>query len=389
MSATLTAVVGDGTTAASRARQRWRRVRWTLLVLASFALVVAVLFVSRSTGSDTPYAPDSTAPNGSRALARVLERQGVEVTHVTTVDEAVRAAAPGTTLLVAPAPLLTEEQAEVIAAVPADLVLAAPGGTLLDLTTGGDVGLAAVPEAGAREPGCDVAAARAAGDVGLEATLVTHGAAAACWAADGVAVLARVDVDGRTVTAVGDPAFLRNEDVTTQGNAALALGLLGGHERLVWLVQDPFDVSTGTGVEPGAGVLPPWLGPVALWALLCTLVAAAWRARRLGPLVAEELPVVVPAAETTRGRGRLYRRARTRGHAAAALRAATADRTARRLGVPRSADPTTLVDALARATGHPPQALTRLLYGPPPADDAALSALAERLDELESEVHRQ
>ncbi|MEN5075023.1 DUF4350 domain-containing protein, partial [Isoptericola cucumis] len=72
----------------------------------------------------------------------------------------------------------------------------------------------------------------------------------------------------------------------------------------------------------------------------------------------------------------------------AGLRAASAERVARRLGVPRSADATALTDAVGRATGRPPQEVADLLYGPPPADDEALTALARRLDILESEVHR-
>ncbi|QAY68871.1 DUF4350 domain-containing protein [Xylanimonas protaetiae] len=394
MSAPLT-VVGDGTTAASRAGRRWRRARWTVLVLASLALVVAVLAVSRPPTSETPWAPDSTAPTGARAVARVLERQGVEVRHVTTVDEAVRAAGAGTTLLVAPAPMLEDGQAQALAATRADLVLVRPGGTLLDLATDGQVTIAPVAVPGRRAPGCDVPAAVAAGELDLDGGLVPGSPAVVpCYAdrggdgVDAVAALVQVEVAGRTVTAVDDPAFLQNGDVTAQGNAALALTLLGEHDRLVWFVQDPFDVSTGAEVDPGSGVLPGWLRPVALWALLCVLVAAAWRARRLGPLVTEDLPVIVPAAEATRGRGRLYRRARSRGHAATALRAAAAERMAGRLGVPRSAGPATLVDTLARATDRDPQAVHDLLYGPSPADDAALSALAERLDQLESEVHR-
>ncbi|MCL1871734.1 MAG: DUF4350 domain-containing protein [Promicromonosporaceae bacterium] len=359
-------------------------------VLAALALVVAVLATSRPAVSDQPYSPDSVAANGSRALAQVLARQGVEVRHVTTVSDAVRAATPGTTLLVAPAPLLGDDQAAALAQVPADLVLAQPGATLLDKATDGTVALDVTPSGGVRDPRCDVPAARAAGAVTLDATLaVTGPAAVGCWPAGEGVALAQVRSGGRTVTAVGDPAWLANSSITEQGNAALTLHLLGGHARLVWLTPDPLDASTGGGVSTGGSVLPPWAGVVAAWAVLCILVAAVWRARRLGPVMAEELPVVVPAAETTRGRGRLYRRARSRGHAAAALRAAAADRMAGRLGVPRNADAATLTDAVVRATGRPGEDVGALLYGPPPADDAALAALARRLDDLESEVHRQ
>ncbi|MGO3432431.1 MAG: DUF4350 domain-containing protein, partial [Cellulosimicrobium funkei] len=63
------------------------------------------------------------------------------------------------------------------------------------------------------------------------------------------------------------------------------------------------------------------------------------------------------------------------------------DRLAHRLGLPRSADAPTVVDAVARATGRPGDQVAQLLYGPPPADDAALLELARHLDRIESEVY--
>ena len=54
--------------------------------------------------------------------------------------------------------------------------------------------------------------------------------------------------------------------------------------------------------------------------LVAVAVLALWRARRLGRVVEEPLPVVVKAIETTQRRGRLDRKARDRQHAAAALR---------------------------------------------------------------------
>ena len=61
---------------------------------------------------------------------------------------------------------------------------------------------------------------------------------------------------------------------------------------------------------------------------------------------------------------------------------------ARRVGLPRSADGPTLVDALARATGRDSLSITQLLHGPPPSDDAAFAALIHQLDQLEREVDR-
>lgn len=54
-----------------------------------------------------------------------------------------------------------------------------------------------------------------------------------------------------------------------------------------------------------------------IWQLwLVVLLVALWKGRRIGPLVAEELPVVIRASETVEGRGRLYRSRRARDRAA-------------------------------------------------------------------------
>ncbi|PFG44035.1 uncharacterized protein DUF4350 [Isoptericola jiangsuensis] len=383
----------------ARAARRRRSVTWFVVGLAALALTVLVLAVSRPPGSVIPYDPDNSRPDGSRALAQVLGDQGVEVEHVTTVADAIDAAGPGTTLLVAPAPLMVREQADALAASGADVVLAGAGRQLAAAFTGGRVepdDWGTAPRV--REPRCDLPAAVAAGTVRLGTGLVATGPdVTTCWTdGDGTSALAAVTADGRQVTLVHDPAFLRNDTVLDEGAGTLALHLLGAHDRLVWLVQDPTDLTaiddppaSDGDLEPDtSAVVPRWLAAVLGWAAVVAVVAALWRGRRLGGLVGEDLPVVVPSAESTRGRARLYRRARARGHGGAALRASTADRIARRLGVPRTADPAVLVDAVARATGHDPVEVDALLYGPPPADDAGLVELAHRLDILESEVHR-
>ena len=387
-----TPTVGDGTTTRGRAAGRWRAMRWPLLVLAVLAVVVLVLAVSRPATSLTAYAPDNPDEDGARAVAQVLEANGVEVEHVTLTTEAVRAARAGTTLLVTPAMFMLPEQEQAIADTEANLVLVGPQGSLVETAT--DRAVVRVPAATAPtrpvEPRCDVPAAQAAGSLRLTPGLAGQGPnLALCWPDGDRGALAQVDTGGRTVTVVDDPSFLVNGTVLEDGNAALALHLLGADERLVWFVPDPFDATSEEQTAPSAvSVLPRWAGVVGLWALMVVIVAVLWRGRRLGPLMAEDLPVVVRAAETTRGRGRLYRRSRSRGHAAAGLRAAAAERIARMLGLPRSADATAMTDAIARAAGRPVAQVADLLYGPPPADDTALSELARRLDTLESEVYR-
>ena len=131
---------------------------------------------------------------------------------------------------------------------------------------------------------------------------------------------------------------------------------------------------------------PPWMPVLLAQGVVIVCALAVVRGRRFGRIVAEDLPVVVHAAETTRGRGRLYRRAGARDRAAETLRSATALRLSRRLGLPRAAERDAVAHAAARATGWPPGLVGDLLCGPVPSNDRALAGLAVQLDRLESEV---
>jgi hypothetical protein len=395
-------VIGDDTTGRSRAASTWRRMRWPLTVLAMVALLVLFLAVVRPSTSAAPYAPDNPEQGGGMAVAEVLKDQGVRITHVTTVAEAVAAAGPDSTLLVTPNPsYFAEDQISSLNGTDADLVVLGADFSMVEAVTRNTVDSTYGEADGPVAPRCDDPAAQAAGDLALRPGLydASSGSDAVrpvlCWPdGTGAYAYARLDFPDRSVTVVDDPAVLRNGSVLEDGNSALALWMLGQHEHLVWLVPNPMDVSTGdddpTPAERGQvnELMPPGSAPVALIAVLAAVLLALWRVRRMGPLVVENLPVLVRSAEATRGRARLYRAARARGHAAAGLRASTADRIASRLGLARSSDAPTVVDAVVAATNRPSQQVADLLYGPPPADDAALAELVRRLDILESEVHR-
>ncbi|GAB2466674.1 DUF4350 domain-containing protein [Promicromonospora xylanilytica] len=397
-------VIGDDTTGRSRAASTWRRLRWPLTVLAAIAFLVLFLAVVRPPTSADPYAPDNPEDDGAMAVAEVLKDQGVRITHVTTVAEASAAAGPGSTLLVTPNPgFFAEDQISALNRTGADLVVLGADYTMVAAVSRNTLDATYGEAEGPVAPKCDDPAAQAAGELALRPGLYDVSAEAnggavrptLCWP-DGLGAYAyaRLDFPNRSVTLVDDPAVIRNGRVLDEGNAALALWMLGKHEHLVWMVPDPMDVSTGEDVPTPAdrgqvnAMMPPGSAPVALVAVLAAVLLALWRVRRMGPLVVEDLPVLVRSAEATRGRARLYRAARARGHAAAGLRASTADRIASRLGLARSSDATSVVDSVVAATNRPSQQVADLLYGPPPADDAALAELARRLDILESEVHR-
>lgn len=386
---------GDGTTVASRARRRWRTSRTVVAGLAAALLAGAVLVTLTPTTSTIRFAADNPSPDGGMALAQVLGDQGVRVRPTTSVAEAIGLAGPGTTLLVADDYGMPDDVARSLTGTGAQVVLVAPGPDLLAAATDQVTHASRSPDLSTPLPArCEDPDAVAAGEVATAGAMLRLADdaqdAQVCFTdasgAGHYAVTTLDDDPDVTVRVLDDATGLTNAQVTTAGNAALGLRMLGHEETLVWLVPD----RPTTADEPGGvmAMLPPWAVPLAVQLLLVVVVLALWQGRRLGPLATEDLPVVVRSSETTLGRGRLYRRSRAYGHAGASLRAGAADRIARRLGLPRSSGPDALVDAVCRATSRPSEQVLGLLYGPPPAGDVELTRLATDLDELESEVHR-
>ena len=386
-------VVGDGTTVGVRARGRWHR--WRLvLALAGLVTVVAVAAaLPQPAESSVSLAPDNPGRDGARALAQILGAHGVAVGYTRSFADATRAAAAGTTLLLANGYLLGDSQVEALASTKADVVLVEPDEYLLEAMAPA-VGIDSVASGSSPsvlEPQCSDPDAVAAGSV-LAASagyLARTEAAVVCYpGADGAPGTYLVVAGQRRVVAIGDGSILTNASLASAGNAALALRALGRNTSLTWYLPSVGDVGLEASGPSLTDLMPGWVPVIGLELLLVAAVGALWRGRRLGRLVTEPLPVAVRAAETTRGRGRLYRRARSYGHAAAALRAGAAMRSAARVGLPRTAGAPAMIDALARATGRATDEVADLLYGPPPTDDAGLELLARRLDDLESEVHR-
>ena len=103
--------------------------------------------------------------------------------------------------------------------------------------------------------------------------------------------------DRTTLTLVAPTEVFDNEHVIEYGNAALALGLLGESDSLIWYLPTIADLPV-TG-SPSLGELTPgWVTPALLLLFVTALSAFVWRGRRFGPLVAENLPVTVIASET-------------------------------------------------------------------------------------------
>ncbi|MET0296709.1 MAG: DUF4350 domain-containing protein, partial [Microbacterium sp.] len=212
------------------------------------------------------------------------------------------------------------------------------------------------------------------------------GGVEACYPeGDGAGLLVRADGE-RRLAAVDGRSLFTNESLAADGNAALALNLMGRHAVVVWYVPTLADTDLED-VTPSLGDLTPdWVSPAIVLLLSAGVAAAVWRGRRFGPLVAERLPVTVRASETTEGRGRLYARARDASHAADQLRIGALGRTSRLLSLGPAATATEIADAAATRTGFDRAAVRGILIDDIPANDDELLTLRTRLRDLESAV---
>ena len=258
----------------------------------------------------------------------------------------------------------------------------------------------------------------------------------ACYYVDGsdsapAMVSLHDDETGGDVILLGWTDFTENEYLSEEGDAALALGLFGGHGTLVWLATQFTEDNNlngcvgqacdsggatanpsgnpsaqggsgggngGNGNGNGGGtsqavtlaqLIPHWIWWMLLQLVIAAMALAYWRSRRLGRLVGENLPVKVRAAETVEGHANLYRRAAAHGRAAGLLRSAAARRIAPLLGLPAGPagrDPATLVHPVAERLDWPPGQVHAILAGEAPTTEAELVRLTDQLDRLEQEV---
>ncbi|SMH33475.1 protein of unknown function [Rathayibacter oskolensis] len=383
----MTAATDSVTTPTLGALLRRGRVWVVLLSLVA----VGTLLLTVATGS-TSLAPDldvdSAAPDGARAVAQVLRQQGVDVLRADTLDEAVESVDGGTTILVDdPSGVLDESQYARLAA--DAVVLVQPTGAALDALLPGVAFAGAPLEEGALVADCALPAAERAGSLpsGGSTYRVVEGDSTGCFPTgdDAFALVSGPSPDGGTVTAIGDADLLRNGTVDEAGRAALALGLLGGEDTLVWYRAGVDDLTGAVDPDP-ADLAPGWVTPALLLLVCVFLASAVWRGRRFGPLAVEPLPVVVHASETARGRARLYARGATRVRALDALRIGTLHRVAAMLGLSPSAGVDEIVSASSDLLGRDPGAVRRLLVSDEPGDDGALVAASDELLRFESAV---
>jgi hypothetical protein len=370
------------------AAQRWRSWRWIALALIVIAILATVSTWLTSPRPGGLLDPQSTSPDGTHALVTLLRERGVDVVVADTVADAKRAARPDALLLIGQTYYLPDDDLlHQLADAPGDrLVIAPTSGTRTALTP--EIRKSPAAELNGK-PDCDLPEVNRAGTVHLGSTDAytaanDNTAVTSCYGG----ALVRYRAGQHTVTVIGTTDFLTNSTLLSEGNAALAMNLAGARPRLVWYAPQRFE-GENTSTATISDLIPKNVSWI-IWQLwLAVGLIALWKARRMGPLVAEDIPVVVRASETVEGRGRLYRSRRARDRAAEALRTATLQRLSPRLGLGVNAQPPAIIAAIAaRSTGQPidPHNLQHNLFGPTPATDDDLVHLARALDDIERQV---
>lgn len=331
--------------------------------------------------------PESAGPFGTRALTEILRERGVEVVVARDRASVRDALADGpATLALADAPALSDDALTAVTDAADDVVLIDPRARTLRILLPGATTYGVGP-GDTVDPDCDLAEADRAGGIAPGAIYRPGGGTTACYPTGGGFGLLLTEQAGSRVTAIDGRAVFTNDHLAEDGNAALAVNLLGRHPTLVWYMPGITDTDLPAG-DPTLGELtPPWVSPVITLLLVAGVAAGIWRGRRFGPLVAERLPVTVRAAETTEGRARLYAQARDALHAADQLRIGALGRLGRMLALGPSASAEEVADAAAARTGIDRGAVRGILIDGLPHTDAELVALDQRLRALEEAVH--
>ncbi len=376
----------SSTAVGATVNQRWRGLRWILLALAAIVAVAAVTTWLTAPRPGGRLDPASTSPEGVHALITLLRDHGVTVIEAGSVGDVEREAREDTLLVTAQTfHLFDDELLQRLSQLPGDRLLIAPIGKTREALSPGlrreDTTLY-----GGLAPDCDLREATRAGAVqfGVAETFDALGSVPVIRCYDGV--LARYTQDGRTVTVVGSDEFVMNAGLADEGNAALAMNLAGTRPRMIWYAPQHSEGGESTGTASFTDLIPPQVNWMVLQLAFGVVLLALWRGRRVGPLVAEQLPVVVRASETVEGRGRLYRSRRARDVAADSLRTSARQRMLPRLGLGVTTPPSTVVQSVADRCAMDPKAVAHTLYGQPPVTDTDLVNLARELDNIERQV---
>lgn len=354
----------------------------TIILTIAAIMAVLIMVLVRVPTKGIAMSPSSTAKDGTRAVAEILRDNGIAVEEITTL-EAVTLAGPETTLVIHSH--MDDDARKALIDSRATIVLI----TGVELEEWGFIGTVHRKHDISLRAECEDPDAQEAYRISPIRWLYKpevpggHG----CFpGAEGYAWFQHPDHP--QISYLPSSAILTNEYLSREGNAAFALRKLGSQPQVYWVSTDDSRVNPYSQTGAWSG-LPDWFFPLMGGLTLTLGWWVLYRSRRFGKLVAEPLPVVVPASEVNEGRSILYQRGKNYGHAARALRAAAISRLAKGRGISDDARPEIVVDTLARASGYPPAVIADLLYERPVTGDSDLVTLATELDRFERDINVQ
>lgn len=387
-------------------RQHWHRIRpwcFSALFIVATLLVGAAITASTVSRSGHLLNPQSPAPNGAKALAEALQDHGVHLTQRDSLDDVladIEANPNRTVLLHDRAALLDSDRIEQLLDAGANRVVAInPVGDRFEPITeyawySGSI----APEgdtlendpyaaehdypAGEQCPLASKAPALGPGHASVFTVGENDPDAVGCYETGSGSLIVVAQHKTTELIMVGAYEQFTNDRIAVESNAAAAINILGANEELIWYVPGAPDVQVAA-TPTFNDYVPKWITPVMLLACCSALALMFWRGRRLGPLVAERLPVTVPASETVEGRARLYAKNRSQLHALDAIRIGTLGRLAGLLGLERNASAAVIADAVTRVAQVPRDHAHRVLVTAEPTSDAELVDLANACAEIE------
>ena len=372
-----------------RMSARGRALSWAAVLLGVVVLVVAV---RRPAGEGVPLDPTSTGSLGAKALVTLLGEGGSDVRVSARPPTADRR-----TVIVLRDTFDTVRSDALTSWVEA-------GGTLIvtDPTSGLTQARPYLPPINGaqavedvRQSCPDIPALRGLGTVRTGGSLVYDRkgrapGAVGCFTAEGGDWLVATPLGRGTVVALGGAGPFTNANLDEADAAGLAVALLTPEPGTpTQVMSDLAPDARELGVEDGddgdgddlAG-LPRGARVAGIQLLVVFLALALWRGRRLGRPVVEDPPVEIPGSELVVAVGDLYQKGHHRRRAAEALAGNARRSVSERLGLPRSADASTVAEVAASRTGLSVQQVHAAVAPSDPPDDAALVALARATDEL-------
>jgi hypothetical protein len=349
----------ETTAAASPAGSGPRRRGAVGVVVVVAAVVLVGVLAGRSGGEDRrALGPDSTAPDGGRALVELLEGLGADVDIAAGAPDA-----DAGTAVVLDDRLddATHEQVQAWVDAGGTILVADPSSTL-----------------GASRPSAALDTCPAAFDDVHEVVLGEGGRL--------VDERPSCADTGFTVTPSGDgwivnvvsPQPFTNALLDAGDNAVLAAAVLAptGAERVAFL-----DGSPGNGPDTLLDLVPTGVRQAVLQLGVAFVFLVLWAGRRLGHPVLEPQPVAVEGAELVAAVGRLLDGRHRPDEAAEALRAETRRILEARLGLPATSPPEVLAAAVHDRTGID-AATVHAAFARPVRSDADLVAVARELDTI-------